>query len=123
MESEQEVRLSALSPRYPALYDEESGVFFHLGKASVTVEQALKLAERPFVDGIEIGRYGEDGRTLDAVPAKKWANARHRTGGEDGEEAHDNPEDDGEPDPPRDAPPLEPKTDEAVPPANKKASK
>jgi hypothetical protein len=122
VDSEKTPMLSALSPRYPALYDEESGVFFHLGKASVTVEQALKLAERPFVDGIEIGSFDEDGRTVDAVPAKKWANARHRDG-EVGEDVNDKPEDDGEPELPQDAPPLEPKTDEAVPPADKKASK
>lgn len=118
MEPEPDLKLSALSPRYPALYDQESGVFFHLGKAEVTVEQALKLAERPFVDGIEIGTFDEDGRTVEAVPAKKWANARHRAS--DDVDEDEKPDDDSEP--PQDAPPIEPKT-EAAPPADKKASK
>lgn len=70
--------LSALSPKYPALYDEESGVFFRLGKAAVTEEQAMLLAKRRFVDGILIGEFDADGRTVNAQPAKEWARDRRR---------------------------------------------
>lgn len=65
--------LSAQSPKYPALYDEESRVRFILGHAKVTEEQAHKLAERPFVDGILIGEFDEDGRPINGQAAKKWA--------------------------------------------------
>ena len=70
--------LSALSPKYPALYDEESGVFFHLGKAEVTEEQAFALAKRRYMDGILIGEFDPEGRTINEVPAKDWAKARRR---------------------------------------------
>ena len=52
----------AHSPRYPALYDVESGVTFSHGRAEVTDEQARALAKRRFTDGI----------LIDEVPAKKW---------------------------------------------------
>ncbi len=70
--------LSALSPKYPALYDEESKVFFKLGKAEVTEEQAELLAQRPFRDGILIGEFDEERRTVGEMPAKEWARARRR---------------------------------------------
>lgn len=65
--------LSALSPRYPGLHDEESGVLFVRGKAAVTEEQALALAKRRFVDGVLIGEFDDEGRTVNARPAKEWA--------------------------------------------------
>lgn len=68
--------LSAQSPKYPALYDEESRVRFILGHAKVTEEQAHKLADRPYVDGILIGDLDEDGRPINELPAKKWAAQR-----------------------------------------------
>ncbi len=71
--------LSALSPKYPALYDEESKVFFRNGKAEVTEEQAFALAKRRYVDGILIGEFDEEGRTVNAKPAKEWARDRGRT--------------------------------------------
>lgn len=55
--------LAARSPKYPALYDVESGVRFRRGRAEVTAEQALALAKRRFVDGI----------LVEGIPAKKWA--------------------------------------------------
>lgn len=58
----------AQSPKYPALYDPESGVHFSHGRAEVTEEQALKLAERKFMDGI----------LVDGQPAKHWARDRGR---------------------------------------------
>lgn len=67
---------SAHSPKYVALYDPDSGVHFSLGWATVTEEQALQLAERMFVDGIEIGDFDADGRPINLVPAKKWRKAR-----------------------------------------------
>lgn len=67
--------LSARSPKYPALYDELSGVRFISGRAEVSEEQALALAERRFVDGILIGEFDEDGRPVNELPAKKWAAA------------------------------------------------
>lgn len=71
--------LSAQSPKYPALYDEESRVRFILGHAQVTEEQALKLAERPFVDGILVGEFDEDGRPVNGRPAKEWAREQRRS--------------------------------------------
>lgn len=68
--------LSARSPKYPALYDELSGVRFISGRAQVTAEQALALAERRFADGILIGEFDEDGRPVNELPAKKWAAAQ-----------------------------------------------
>jgi hypothetical protein len=53
----------ARSPKYPALYDPESGVRFSHGTAEVTEEQAFALAKRRFTDGI----------LVDEVPAKRWA--------------------------------------------------
>ena len=82
--------LSALSPKYPALYDEESGVFFRLGKATVTEEQALLLAKRRFVDGILIGEFDAEGRTVNEQPAKEWARDRRRVGDETPPENTDN---------------------------------
>lgn len=78
----------ARSPKYPALYDVESGVRFSHGAAEVTDEQALALAKRRFVDGI----------LIEEVPAKKWAAARR------GEE--DEPDVDEADEPTADAPPL-----------------
>lgn len=72
--------MEARSPRYPALYDEHSGVRFQAGRAEVTEEQALKLAERRYVDGI----------LIDEQPAKDWAKSRRRdTEAVDLEEAAD----------------------------------
>lgn len=68
--------LSARSPKYPALYDELSGVRFISGRAQVSEEQAHSLAERRFVDGILIGEFDEDGRPTNELPAKKWAAAQ-----------------------------------------------
>jgi hypothetical protein len=76
--------LSARSPKYVALYDPVSGVHFNLGWATVTEEQALLLAERMFVDGIEIGEFDEDGRPINLMPAKKWRDARRGESGGDG---------------------------------------
>lgn len=67
--------LSARSPRYPALYDIESGVRFRQGRARVTAEQAHQLAERPFVDGILIGEFDDEGRIVGEQPAKHWRKA------------------------------------------------
>lgn len=58
----------AQSPKYTALYDPDSGVVFRHGRAEVTEEQALKLAERRYTDGVLI-----EGR-----PAKEWARDRRR---------------------------------------------
>jgi hypothetical protein len=58
----------AQSPKYTGLYDPASGVRFRHGRAEVTEEQALKLAERRFTDGI----------LIDGVPAKHWARDRAR---------------------------------------------
>lgn len=70
------VALSARSPKYPALYDDESGVRFIQGRAEVTPEQAHTLANRRFVDGILIGEFDEEGRPVNELPAKKWAAAQ-----------------------------------------------
>lgn len=70
--------LSARSPRYPALYDELSGVRFLMGRAEVTEEQAHLLAERPYVDAILIGEFDEDGRPANELPAKDWRKAQRR---------------------------------------------
>ena len=94
--------LSARSPKYPALYDELSGVRFISGRAQVSEEQALLLAERRFVDGIVIGEFDEDGRPVNELPAKKWAAERHED----------------EPDTPDDPPVVEP-NDPPEPPARK----
>lgn len=67
--------LSARSPKYPALYDELSGVRFISGRARVSVEQARLLAERRFMDGIVIGEFDAEGRSINELPAKKWAAA------------------------------------------------
>lgn len=64
--------LSARSPKYPALYDIESGVRFRQGKARVTEAQAQQLAERWFVDGILIGEFDDEGRIVNELPAKDW---------------------------------------------------
>lgn len=64
--------LDARSPKYPALYDPHSGVRFRSGRAEVTEEQALALAERRYVDGI----------LIDGTPAKDWAKGRRRDGDE-----------------------------------------
>lgn len=79
--------LSARSPKYPALHDPESGVFFQLGKATVTEEQALQLAERRFTDGILIGELDADGRIVNEQPAKDWRKALRRGGDGEGSEA------------------------------------
>lgn len=81
-EQTEPVRLSARCLRFPSLYDEESGVRFDLGPATVTVEQATKLAERPFMDRILIGEFDEDGRIVNEQPAKDWAKARRVAAGE-----------------------------------------
>lgn len=60
--------LNASSPRYRGLCDPPSGVVFVRGRAEVTEEQALQLAERRFTDGI----------LIDGVPAKHWARDRAR---------------------------------------------
>lgn len=60
--------MEAQSPRYPALIDETSGVRFQSGRAEVTEEQALKLAERRYADGI----------LIDGTPAKDWAKTHRR---------------------------------------------
>jgi hypothetical protein len=65
--------LQARSPRYPALYDELSGVVFTKGRAEVTEEQALQLAERRYVDGILIVEVNDEGETVNATPVKDWA--------------------------------------------------
>jgi hypothetical protein len=65
--------LVARSPRYPALFDIESGVRFRSGRARVSEAQARKLAERRFVDGILIGELDDEGRIVNEQPAKKWA--------------------------------------------------
>lgn len=89
--------LSARSPKYPGLFDEESGVHFRSPKpVEVTEEQALALAKRRFVDGILIGEFDPEGRAVNERPAKEWARDRNRA-----EE-------------PQDAPPL-PESDEAAP--------
>lgn len=75
--------LQARSPRYPALYDELSGVVFRKGRAEVTEEQALQLAERRFVDGIVIVEVGEDGVETARRSVKEWARDRRRDAGED----------------------------------------
>jgi hypothetical protein len=65
--------LSARSPKYPALFDVESGVRFRSGRAQVSEAQARKLADRRFVDGILIGEFDDEGRIVNEQPAKKWA--------------------------------------------------
>jgi hypothetical protein len=70
--------LSARSPKYPAIYDIESGVRFRQGKAQVTEAQALRLAERPYVDGILIGEFDDEGRIVHELPAKEWRKTRRR---------------------------------------------
>jgi hypothetical protein len=65
--------LSARSPKYPALFDVESGVRFRQGRAQVSEAQARKLADRRFVDGILIGEFDDEGRIVNEQPAKKWA--------------------------------------------------
>lgn len=118
------MELSARSPKYPGLYDENSGVLFELGKARVTVEQAEQLAKRRFTDGILIGEFDEEGRTVNEQPAKEWARDRNR-GGDGGEPAADEPDAvkpeaaPSEPaEPPQDAPPLPPEpTEPAAEPA------
>lgn len=59
--------LDARSPKYPALFDPESGVRFRRGRAEVTEEQAKALAKRRFVDGI----------LVNGLPAKKWLQAQN----------------------------------------------
>lgn len=87
--------LSARSPKYPGLHDEESGVHFRSGKAvEVTEEQAWKLAERRFVDNILIGEFDEEGRAVNEQPAKEWARDRRRgseAGGSGAENTTDEP--------------------------------
>lgn len=65
--------VEARSPKYPALYDPASGVRFIAGRAEVTEEQALALADRRYVDGI----------LIDGTPAKDWAKAHRRDAGGD----------------------------------------
>lgn len=89
--------LSALSPRYPGLHDEESGVIFVRGKAAVTEEQAYALAKRRYVDGILIGEFDDEGRTINEMPAKDWAKARRRAEPGDAPPLPDTTEDAGEP--------------------------
>jgi hypothetical protein len=72
------VVLSARSPKYPAIYDNESGVRFRQGRARVTVEQAHKLADRPFVDGFLIGEFDDEGRIVNELPAKEWRKTQRR---------------------------------------------
>lgn len=75
--------LSARCLRYPALYDEESGVRFDLAESvEVTVAQAELLAARPFLDRIVIGQVDEDGRIVNEQPVKDWAKARRVAAGE-----------------------------------------
>lgn len=71
--------LSARSPKYPGLYDEQSGIQFDLRAVEVTEEQALMLAERRFMDGILIGEFDDEGRAVNEQPAKEWARDRRRT--------------------------------------------
>lgn len=69
--------------RYPALFDEESGVRFDLAESvEVTVAQAELLAARPFLDRIVIGQVDEDGRIVNEQPVKDWAKARRVAAGE-----------------------------------------
>lgn len=68
--------LSARSPKYPALYDVESGVRFRSGRARVTEAQAQLLAERLFADGIVIGEFDDEGRIVNELPAKDWRKAQ-----------------------------------------------
>lgn len=86
----------AESPKYPALYDIESGVVFSQGRAEVTEEQAVKLADRRFMDGI----------LIDGKPAKEWARDR------DNDEPADTPAPDAPPLPEPEAG-QEPKTRKA----------
>lgn len=72
--------LEARSPKYTGLYDPVSGVRFRHGRAEVTEEQAHKLAERRFGDGI----------LIDGVPAKKWAKQQQQPpGGQDSPDVTD----------------------------------
>jgi hypothetical protein len=70
--------LSARSPKYPALYDIESGVRFRSGRAQVSEAQARKLADRRYVDGILIGALDDEGRIVDELPAKDWRKAQQQ---------------------------------------------
>jgi hypothetical protein len=66
--------LSARSPKYPGLHDEESGVHFTSSRpVEVSEDQALALANRRFVDGILIGEFDDEGRAVKEQPAKEWA--------------------------------------------------
>jgi hypothetical protein len=73
--------LSARSPKYPGLYDEQSGIQFNLRAVQVTEEQALMLAERRYMDGILIGEFDDEGRAVNEQPAKEWARDRRRAAG------------------------------------------
>lgn len=84
--------LNARSPKYPGLYDRESGVRFRSGRAEVTEEQARLLAKRPVRDGI----------LVEEILAKRWL--QQQDGTSDGEPAVTEPQD---------APPL---PDDAQPP-------
>lgn len=97
--------LSARSPKYPALYDELSQVRFISGRAQVSEEQALLLAERRFADGIVIGEFDEDGRPMNELPAKKWAAQQEAPPDESGDESGETGDGSGEapPPPPDDA--------------------
>lgn len=78
--------LSARSPKYPGLHDEESGVQFRSNRpVKVTEEQALALAQRRYVDSILIGEFDEEGRAVNELPAKDWAKEHRRASEEDGE--------------------------------------
>lgn len=80
----------AESPKYPALYDADSGVVFSHGRAEVTEDQAVKLAARRFVDGI----------LIEGKPAKEWARDRGR---DDSDPAPDTAVEDAPPLPESDA--------------------
>lgn len=70
--------LSARSPKYPGLYDEATGIQFNLRAVKVSEEQALQLAERRYMDGILIGEFDDEGRSVNEQPAKEWARDRRR---------------------------------------------
>jgi hypothetical protein len=93
--------LSARSPKYPGLYDEASGIQFNLRAVEVTEDQALKLAERRYMDGILIGEFDEEGRPVNELPAKDWAKGRRRAA--QGESGNSETEDPAVPPPPREA--------------------
>lgn len=77
--------LNARSPRYPALYDHVAGVVFAKGRAEITEEQALLLAERRHIDGILLVDLDEEGHVVGAQHVKEWARDRRREGDSEGD--------------------------------------